>query len=32
MTFIDLGDQFIALQAGRKQSTDDGRACRHRCR
>jgi hypothetical protein len=25
MTFIDLGDQFIALQAGRRQSADDGR-------
>ncbi|WER48774.1 VOC family protein [Cupriavidus sp. WKF15] len=25
MAFIDLGDQFIALQAGRKQSPDDGR-------
>src|SRR5580704_12514236 len=25
MAFIDLGDQFIALQAGRKQPTDDGR-------
>src|ERR1700755_3299547 len=25
MAFIDLGDQFIALQAGRKQSADDGR-------
>ena len=23
--FIDLGDQFIALQKGRKQSADDGR-------
>jgi len=23
--FIDLGDQFIALQKGRKQPTDDGR-------
>lgn len=23
--FIDLGDQFIALQAGRKQPADDGR-------
>src|SRR5215475_15637027 len=23
--FIDLGDQFIALQAGRKQAADDGR-------
>jgi predicted enzyme related to lactoylglutathione lyase len=25
MAFIDLGDQFIALQKGRKQPTDDGR-------
>jgi len=25
MAFIDLGDQFIALQAGRRQSADDGR-------
>lgn len=25
MAFIDLGDQFIALMAGRKQSADDGR-------
>jgi lactoylglutathione lyase len=25
MAFIDLGDQFIALQKGRKQSADDGR-------
>ncbi len=25
MAFIDLGDQFIALQTGRKQSADDGR-------
>jgi lactoylglutathione lyase len=25
MAFIDLGDQFIALQAGRKQPPDDGR-------
>lgn len=25
MAFIDLGDQFIALQEGRSQSTDDGR-------
>jgi predicted enzyme related to lactoylglutathione lyase len=25
MAFIDLGDQFIALQAGRKQPVDDGR-------
>src|SRR3984957_14767625 len=25
MPFIDLGDQFIALQAGRKQPADDGR-------
>jgi lactoylglutathione lyase len=25
MAFIDLGDQFIALQSGRKQSADDGR-------
>jgi lactoylglutathione lyase len=25
MAFIDLGDQFIALQEGRKQPTDDGR-------
>src|SRR5450755_3005010 len=25
MAFIDLGDQFIALQAGRKQPADDGR-------
>ena len=23
--FIDLGDQFIALQKGRRQSADDGR-------
>jgi hypothetical protein len=23
--FIDLGDQFLALQKGRKQSADDGR-------
>ena len=25
MAFIDLGDQFLALQEGRKQSADDGR-------
>ena len=25
MAFIDLGDQFIALQTGRRQSPDDGR-------
>ena len=25
MAFIDLGDQFIALQRGRKQPSDDGR-------
>jgi lactoylglutathione lyase len=25
MAFIDLGDQFIALQKGRKQTADDGR-------
>jgi predicted enzyme related to lactoylglutathione lyase len=25
MAFIDLGDQFIALQQGRKQPADDGR-------
>ncbi len=25
MAFIDLGDQFIALQTGRKQSADAGR-------
>jgi predicted enzyme related to lactoylglutathione lyase len=25
MAFIDLGDQFIALQTGRKQAPDDGR-------
>src|SRR5882757_6849123 len=25
MAFIDLGDQFIALQAGRKQPADDSR-------
>lgn len=25
MAFIDLGDQFIALQAGRQQQPDDGR-------
>src|ERR1700689_4968475 len=25
MAFIDLGDQFIALQKGRKQQADDGR-------
>ena len=25
MAFIDLGDQFIALQKGRTQSSDDGR-------
>ena len=25
IAFIDLGDQFIALQKGRKQPTDDGR-------
>ena len=25
MAFIDLGDQFIALQAGRKQAADNGR-------
>ena len=24
MAFIDLGDQFIALQKGRRQSADDG--------
>ena len=25
MAFIDLGDQFLALQAGRRQAADDGR-------
>lgn len=25
MAFIDLGDQFLALQKGRRQSADDGR-------
>ena len=25
MAFIDLGDQFLALQTGRTQATDDGR-------
>jgi lactoylglutathione lyase len=25
MAFVDLGDQFIALQKGRKQAADDGR-------
>jgi lactoylglutathione lyase len=25
MAFIDLGDQFLALQKGRRQSSDDGR-------
>ena len=25
MAFIDLGDQFLALQKGRRQPTDDGR-------
>ena len=25
MAFIDLGDQFLALQKGRRQSVDDGR-------
>lgn len=25
MAFIDLGDQFLALQTGRKQARDDGR-------
>ena len=25
LAFIDLGDQFLALQAGRKQGRDDGR-------
>jgi len=25
MAFVDLGDQFIALQKGRKQQADDGR-------
>ena len=25
MAFIDLGDQFLALQRGRKQPSDDGR-------
>ena len=25
MAFIDLGDQFLALQAGRRQPADDGR-------
>src|SRR5258706_12294792 len=25
MAFIDLGDQFIALQKGRRQAADDGR-------
>ncbi|MGE0851883.1 MAG: VOC family protein [Hyphomicrobiaceae bacterium] len=25
MAFIDLGDQFLALQSGRKQPADDGR-------
>jgi hypothetical protein len=28
MAFIDLGDQFIALQKGRKQPADDGVAAR----
>jgi lactoylglutathione lyase len=27
MAFIDLGDQFIALQKGRRQGADDGRHC-----
>ena len=27
MAFIDLGDQFIALQKGRTQPADDGRHC-----
>jgi len=27
MAFIDLGDQFIALQKGRTQAADDGRHC-----
>jgi lactoylglutathione lyase len=30
MAFIDLGDQFIALQKGRDQSADDGRPFRSR--
>jgi hypothetical protein len=25
MAFIDLGDQFLALQRGRRQTSDDGR-------
>jgi hypothetical protein len=25
MAFIDLGDQFLALQKGRRQTPDDGR-------
>jgi lactoylglutathione lyase len=25
MAFVDLGDQFIALQIGRRQAPDDGR-------
>ena len=25
MAFIDLGDQFLALQKGRAQAADDGR-------
>jgi lactoylglutathione lyase len=25
MAFVDLGDQFIAFQKGRRQSADDGR-------
>ena len=29
MAFIDLGDQFIALQKGRKQAPDDGHCPRH---
>jgi lactoylglutathione lyase len=28
MAFIDVGDQFLALQKGRKQSSDDGRPFR----
>ena len=28
MAFIDLGDQFLALQKGRSRSSDGGRHCR----
>ena len=31
MAFIDLGDQFIALQKGRRQAPDDGPSFRSGC-